>query len=442
MALNITIQLLFQSLNGLIRFAIEWNAHALGKGLESFNSLNIPASIDFTAYFNKTTFLFNTFLITSSSSILMNLMLLIVGILLLTVSIFVLKKSKFHSLFQDKASMNQKHESATGLSGSDEQLKKHNVELEELHKHYDQMIGMLAHDLKNPLNIIFHNLEGISNPSTKQSVENAGNLMMNMLQNALDIQKYAEDKLPIGQDTINLVDLISDSIQSVAYLTNKKNINIIYKSDLNYWVNVDINVIMRVMVSLLINLIKHTPLNESIIIRSQLQSGSLKLSFCINLDDKATDKVKSFFETDNRINPDSSLNSLFQCFRFCALAISAHKEDIGFNIDEVYGAYIWFTLPLKNSTNEQRDIKTKKPTEQFLFTEGDVETMACYIRELRKHSIFELSKLKSIINKIPDNSDGVVEWKEHVSLALSSMNEQRFIMLLDNVSKSPVNHEE
>lgn len=441
MALNHSI-IFFQFIKRMTLFSLECDMSVYEKFISNFNTFEISNTIIQSFCFFKLPVIFNTFLINPSSSILINVTLLIVGMLLFSVSILVLKKVKRQALNQPGTTISEKSEIDTKISTLKQNIEKQNIEIEELHKRHDQLIGTLAHDLKNPLNIIFHNLEDISNATTKQSLENASNLMMDMLQNVLDIQKYANVKIPIAQETFNLVDLISDSIQKVDYLTNKKNINIVYKSELNIWVNVDHAIILRVIVSLLINLIKHTPLNETIVIRSEMQDNALKLSICSTLDDTESDKIRSFFSTDKTDTQNHNLNALFQCFRFCALAISSHNENFGFEKDDIFGSHIWFTLPIINAKNEQSGIKTKKHTTQFIFTDADINSITLYVDEMRQHSIFELSKLKSIINKIPDISDGIVEWKEHVSMALTSMNEQRFIVLLDNASKTTINHEE
>lgn len=369
--------------------------------------------------------------------------LLFLGITLLITSIVILINLRNTSTFKKKISGELKTNSHVNDKLTNNEIHEQEVKIEELKKYHERIIALLAHDLKNPLNIILHHLEDIPNPETRQSVENAGKLMMNMLQNVLDVQQYNTSKLPLNREIVNLVDLISDCTNSVQYLSNKKNIRIVYKSDLNFWVNIDHAIMTRVMVSLLIDIIKYTPFNETIIIRSESRNNHLRLSIHCNISGDEAQKIENIFNSQNYAqNENTAINSTYLRFQFCTLAIASHNEQIGFNRDKLKGSKMWLTLALEDIKEEEVGILAQREQEVIAFTSQEIETISLHVDRLREHSIFELSKIKSIIKDIPNAGNGIVEWKNQVSLALSSMNEQRFLSLLDSVSQSTIKHEE
>lgn len=362
---------------------------------------------------------------------------IIIGILLLIVSCFTATRLLKNS-FQKKSQ--KTNDLLDELNSLKKRLNEKEEEVSRVKMHYENMTEMLAHDLKNPLNIIFHQLELLQNIKAKTSIENAGKLMMNMLQNVLDIQQNKQTGFSLNKEQANLEAMINEAIYSAEFMSRKKNIKLSYKSDFNYEVLCDTEIMTRTFSNTIINLIKYSPQNEQINVNTAINDSLVRISFQSEMNAKDALNMQNFLVHKSHVLTESR-NSIYLRFLFIQLAISSHHMELGFDKLEGNKFVFWFNLPVVEKTENSTEINIDHNTDMLRLTTHELHQMDYYLKNIRQYSIYELSKIKAIIKEIPDLNDNVSEWKEQLSLALSSMNEQRFHNLLDSVTESTNQHE-
>jgi signal transduction histidine kinase len=155
-------------------------------------------------------------------------------------------------------------ESNNKLNQSLEELDAINEKLIELDKFKQQMMGMIVHDLKNPLNSIIGLSEQQDDPRFFSTIHQSGQRMQGLIMDILDVQKFEESKMKLLKDKVSLEELFQGAIQQISFLTRDKNHQITTETLPNAFVEVDKDLVLRVMINLLTNASKHTPQNGKI----------------------------------------------------------------------------------------------------------------------------------------------------------------------------------
>jgi len=139
----------------------------------------------------------------------------------------------------------------------------------ELDKFKEGLTGMIVHDLKNPLNAIM----GISSMFQEDEmwliVNSAGNQMLNLVLNILDVQKFENTDVKLNLTESTAFSLASEACKQVALLVRQKNLDLNLQIDPNIVVNSDQEIIIRVFVNILTNAIKYTHSGGKITIKSE-----------------------------------------------------------------------------------------------------------------------------------------------------------------------------
>jgi len=241
----------------------------------------------------------------------------------------------------------------------------------ELDNFKEAMTGMIVHDLKNPLNAII----GLSsmNPEDEmmQMVNSAGNQMLNLVLNILDVQKFENTQVKLNLSDASLYELADEANRQVSLLIKQKkqvlNINILPQTILN----TDAEVTIRVFVNMLTNAIKYTPNGGSISInqeailfneddydKSELIPDTIKTKFkfqtplcLISVSDTGqgipADKLHLVFEKFGQVEAKKSggVRSTGLGMTFCKMVVEAHGGAIWIASEVGKGTNFYFTLP-------------------------------------------------------------------------------------------------
>lgn len=239
------------------------------------------------------------------------------------------------------------------------ELEKANQELIEINKEKNRYIGMVAHDLRNPIGIAesFSTLllEEIDSISHKQLVDYLNiisercSFSLNLIHNFLDVAKIEAGIIELIRTEQDYGTFVRESLVHEEFLANNKLQKIVVHCDpCNIMVRFDKNRIQQVLSNLIGNAIKYSHPQTTITIEI-IQQQSKVLT-------KIIDQGQGI--------PHGEIGNLFQPFRTTSVKstanekstglglvivkkiIEAHKGEFGVDSIEGEGSTFWFSLPV------------------------------------------------------------------------------------------------
>jgi signal transduction histidine kinase len=152
-----------------------------------------------------------------------------------------------------------------------------NVRLKKLDAEKNEFLGVAAHDLKNPLNIVMGFAELIStgqNHSQQRDQEDAqyiiqaADRMISLITQLLDVNAIEQGRFPIELGNFDLAEVSGQVVASYANASEKKQISVYAASSLMpALVHADSKATYRIIDNLLSNAIKYSPPGKDIFVR-------------------------------------------------------------------------------------------------------------------------------------------------------------------------------
>jgi signal transduction histidine kinase len=170
-----------------------------------------------------------------------------------------------------------------------EQIESINKSLVELNEEKNDLIGIVAHDLKSPLNQISGILEIIKLTAKDQpeeqkeymtTIEQSTNRLKKMITKILDVNAIESQQLNIKLEKVNVATLLENIIGRFIVQATRKGIVIIKEFERSVPpINTDTGYFSEVMENLLSNAVKYSPANERIIVKVSKQAGNMRIEF-------------------------------------------------------------------------------------------------------------------------------------------------------------------
>lgn len=244
------------------------------------------------------------------------------------------------------------------------QLKQEIEQLKQQIKFKDQMLTMLAHDLRSPLTAASIALETIKLAHNKENLDNNKSLYKRLFQQAknqfvvmnkmigtlLDTSKNINGQFNITPKKVNLTEISLEIIEDLENKLTEKNQYIIKEipQDLPF-VYADENLIRQVLINLLENAIKYSP-NSVPIILSIIHKTSQKIQISvIDVGSGIPDtKKERIFEDHFRLKRDQQEDGYGIGLTLCRRIINAHYGEIWVDDNGCQGSCFRFTLPVYN----------------------------------------------------------------------------------------------
>lgn len=311
-----------------------------------------------------------------------------------------------------------------------EELKIKNTNLIELDKFKKLMTGTVIHGLKNPLN---HIIGTTNNKAIRQSGYN----MLNIVLNILDVNKAQSTNLNVSLKEQNVDDLINSAILQVEYLTEQKNVNFEKITRENFIVKTDKNLTIRILVNLLTNAIKFSPLNSKITIQVKEDNQSAQIDVIDYGIGISTKNIDDIFNEYSQVEAKNSgeIQSTGLGLTFCKIATEAQNARI--EVKSIPGEKTCFSLflPLISSsekkTEKETEKKQKNQTESFL-TKEERLNMQQVLQKLKQTKIYQATEILNLLNTVEDSSENIKHWKENIKIAMYAMNQELFENIINN----------
>lgn len=160
-----------------------------------------------------------------------------------------------------------------------------NQELLHLNEEKNNLIGIVAHDLKSPLNqikglvsIVKTTAIATDNEATNclNLIENSANRMSNMISKILDIEAIESQQLNLSIIKINVTEHVSTIVERFKLEAESKSIQLHYTSAPNLYIKADASYINQIIENLLSNAIKFSPRAKNIFI-SEIETDNAVL---------------------------------------------------------------------------------------------------------------------------------------------------------------------
>jgi len=175
---------------------------------------------------------------------------------------------------------------ADEIAAQNQQLEKNNFELTELNVEKNYIIGIVAHDLKSPLN----NLKGLldvfrmrfKEPTEEQNkymelMTKAVERMKSMIHRILDVNAVEQKDLNINMKEVDLAVLVNNLVTEKLESAANKKIHIKTEiSDRKYLAKVDDEFYYQVMENLITNAIKFSPFDRNIYLILNDENGKVR----------------------------------------------------------------------------------------------------------------------------------------------------------------------
>jgi NtrC-family two-component system sensor histidine kinase KinB len=255
------------------------------------------------------------------------------------------------------------------------------TEEKELERMREDLTRMIIHDLRSPLTSIMgglHLLSGaIKNPTARVEMlldlaTSGSQKLLELVNSLLDISRLEAGKMRLTIKTVSLSDLVDGAREQIAPLAHKDGITleIDLPSDLPQ-VAVDKDLMTRVLVNLLDNAIKFSPLGGAVRVKANgvnapptFEGGSDITSqhyISVSVTDtgsgipgeyqeKIFEKFSQVGEQESRRGRGSGLG-----LAFCKLVVEAHGCRIGVESQRGQGSTFTFTLPVAGAESVNGD---------------------------------------------------------------------------------------
>ncbi len=242
------------------------------------------------------------------------------------------------------------------LVNTQRELSKSNKKLAELIDQKNELMGIAAHDLRNPLAVISGYIQFVKGTSDNlhegqlQMLDKAIDTtkkMTQMLEDLLDISELESGKVVLNLSQSNIVSLLRESVELNQVIADKKNIRIHFDCVGSIVLNMDAAKIEQVITNFISNAIKYSHPDTNIFVS------------IIDADNQVEVRVKD----EGQGIPKPELKKVFEPFKTTSVkatggekstglglaitrkVVEAHHGTIGVKSEVGVGTEFYFTLP-------------------------------------------------------------------------------------------------
>ncbi len=248
------------------------------------------------------------------------------------------------------------------LSSQVDELEAENQQLLELQRLREQTTDLVVHDLRNPLHGIMGAvgmLQVVLPPNLLQDNRDLFNLingncerMQRLVESLLDISRMEAGEAELNLEPVNLAQLIQTAVSRVAPTLQSRGIaSSIYMPAYLPPIEVDVDILDRVIINILDNAIKFTPPGGQISVSAEQQAACVAVSINDTGSGIPPEERPHVFERFARgSSPGRRPRGFGLGLTFCKLAIEAHGGEIRMEDgDSGVGSKCIFTLPLERA---------------------------------------------------------------------------------------------
>ena len=243
-------------------------------------------------------------------------------------------------------------ERTTDLSNARDEADKANASKSEF-------LSSMSHELRTPMNAIlgFGQLLKLdvdtlneSQQSNVTEIIDAGNHLLTLINEVLDLAKIESGKLEVSIEDIQLENVIQQCLQLIKPQAEARHIEVLNKvSEKHYTVQADITRLKQVILNLLSNAVKYNSENGKIILESS-QTDSHCLRLCVTDTGKGLndDEISKLFSSFERLDAVDNVEGTGIGLVITKHLIELMNGTIGIESTKGKGSTFWIELPLSS----------------------------------------------------------------------------------------------
>ena len=230
-------------------------------------------------------------------------------------------------------------------------------ERKELDTLHEDLTAMIYHDLRSPLANIISSLdilEAMLPQEDNESIQSIFQIavrstdrMQRLINSLLDVKRLEAGQSITNKKVIPTENLVSEAVEAITQITETKQQELIYQLTQSLpAIYADEDMIRRVLINLLENATKFTPMNGSITIGARPVGKWMKFWVADSGPGIPNEAKERIFDKFTRLNAERFPKGLGLGLAFCKLAVNAHGGKIWVESELGEGSKFCFTLPL------------------------------------------------------------------------------------------------
>jgi PAS domain S-box-containing protein len=251
----------------------------------------------------------------------------------------------------------------TDLKRAEAEIAQKNAKLAELNEFKNQLLGMAAHDLRNPLSVIYAASSFLADPGAQSlpaekrqdflfRIKNNSEFMAQLIEDLLDFAAIESGKVSLSQKTTDLAEFVRRNVEQNRMLAERKGITVSYETGETLPpVAVDRFRIDRVLNNLIGNAVKFSATGSPVTVATRRNNGSIVVSVRDLGPGIPAEELDRLFKPFSRTSVKSTGGE-----RGTGLGLAISKETV-----EAHGGRVWvesvvgrgstfsFSLPVRDA---------------------------------------------------------------------------------------------
>ncbi len=316
------------------------------------------------------------------------------------------------------------------------EIEKTHQELVELSEHKEFFTQMIAHDLKNPLNII--NVFSALPPSAQniKFIKQASTQMYSLVNNMLDVRRFENTGLAIQKNEVNISEVINEAILRSGLLLQTKSITTSTDVDESLVAKADSDLLIRVLENLVTNAAKYSSSGKAIKITALLNSENNTVELKV-IDEGfgiQEDSIPLIFDKYWQVNPNNKSISASTGLglAFCKLVVEAHEGTISVASEINEGTTFTIMLPEASlqTTGSMKERVEELNADEILPKESLNNNIVLEsIALLKTLRVFKAGAISTALDSLDEYGVNKV-WKSKVLAAVFSGNQKEYDKLM------------
>lgn len=217
----------------------------------------------------------------------------------------------------------------------------------------DDLISMIYHDLRSPLANVLYSMDILSSMLSEEEgmhstlidvAVRSAERIQRLTSSLLDLKRLEAGQPVLNRDVTNLNEIINDAADAVKPVAESKKQEVYTELPAELpAMNIDGDMIRRVIINLLENAIKYTPINGRIGTGATAFEGGVLFWVKDNGPGISPEQRDSIFDKFTRLH--STGRGIGLGLAFCRLAVEGHQGRIWVESEQGQGSVFLFTIP-------------------------------------------------------------------------------------------------